>query len=72
MIQPHETGTSSSRIDREDDISDYSDTPSLHQSIELDGRQHSSYDQMLRTAVISILVVWVVVALGAGIYEPSL
>lgn len=71
MQQHHETGTS--RIDREEDISANEDSPSLalHQSIELDGRQNNSYDQLLRTAVISILVFWVVIALGAGMYEPG-
>lgn len=69
VFQPNETGTS--RIDREEDISDNEDSPSLRQSTEFDGRQNNTYDQLLRTAVISILVFWVVVALGAGIYEPG-
>lgn len=69
MPQSHETGTS--RIDREDDISDNEGSPLLHPSTELEGHQNNSYDQLLRTAVISILVFWVVIALGAGIYEPS-
>ncbi|CAJ2678822.1 unnamed protein product [Trifolium pratense] len=70
MVQPHETGTSTSRIVREDDISDNEDSPSLHPSIVLDESQNNSYDQLLRTAVISLLVFWVVVALGAGMYGP--
>ncbi|PNY09224.1 sec14 cytosolic factor [Trifolium pratense] len=70
MVQPHETGTSTSRIVREDDISDNEDSPSLHPSIVLDDSQNNSYDQLLRTAVISLLVFWVVVALGAGMYGP--
>ncbi|XP_061373221.1 uncharacterized protein LOC133315585 [Gastrolobium bilobum] len=66
----HATGTS--RIDREEDISENDDSPSLHPSTnELDGRQNSNYDQLLRTAVISIIVFWVFVALGAGIYDPG-
>ncbi|KAK2382527.1 Sec14p phosphatidylinositol transfer family protein [Trifolium repens] len=71
MVQPHETGTTSSRIVRKDDISDSEDSPSLHPSIVLEDHQNNNYDQLLRTAVISLLVFWVVVALGAGIYEPG-
>lgn len=72
-VQPHETGTSSSRIVREDDISDNEDSPSLrlHPTMVLDDRQSNNYDQVLRTAVISIIVFWVVIALGAGVYEPG-
>lgn len=72
-VQPHETGTSSSRIVSEDDISDNEDLPSLrlHPTMVLDDRQSNSYDQVLRTAVISIIVFWVVIALGAGVYEPG-
>jgi hypothetical protein len=72
MVQPRETGTTSSRIVREDDISDSEDSPSLHPSIVLEDQQNNNYDQLLRTAVISLLVFWVVVALGAGIYEPGM
>ncbi|RDX93454.1 sec14, partial [Mucuna pruriens] len=69
MSQPHATGTS--RVGREEDISDNEGLPSLHPSNELDGRQINNSDQMLRTAVISILVFWVFIALGAGIYDPA-
>lgn len=69
MPQFNETGTSG--IDREDDISGNEDSPLLLPSTELEGHQNNSYDQLLRTAVISILVFWVVIALGAGIYEPG-
>lgn len=69
ILQPHATGTS--RIDREEDISDNRGLPSLHQSNELDGHQTSNSDQLLRKAVISILVFWVFIALGAGIYDPG-
>jgi len=67
MLQPHSTGTS--RIDREQDISDNGGLPSLP-SIELDDRQVSNSDQLLRKAVISFLVFWVFIAVGAGIYDP--
>ncbi|CAJ1933086.1 unnamed protein product [Sphenostylis stenocarpa] len=70
MLQPHSTGTS--RIDREQDISDNGGLPSsLHPSNELDELQVSNSDQLLRKAVISFLVFWVFVALGAGIYDPG-
>lgn len=73
MVQLHEAETSSSRVVREDDVSDNEDLPSLclHPSIELDDRQ--SYEKFLRTAIISVLAFWVAIALGsAGIYGPSL
>ena len=70
MLQPHATGTS--RIDRElDIISDNEDSPSPHPSNNLDERQNSTYGQLLKTAIISILVFWVLVALAAGIYNPG-
>ncbi|CAK8576030.1 unnamed protein product [Lathyrus sativus] len=63
MVQSHETGTSSSRVVREDDVSDNEHFPSLclHPSIELD--DHQSYEKLLRTAAISILVFMIVIAL---------
>ncbi|QCD88341.1 hypothetical protein DEO72_LG3g2885 [Vigna unguiculata] len=67
MLRPHPTGTI---IDREQDISDNGRLPSLP-SNELDDLQVSNSDQLLRKAVISFLVFWVFVALGAGIYDPS-
>ncbi|XP_020214971.1 uncharacterized protein LOC109798940 [Cajanus cajan] len=69
MLQNHATGTS--RIDRVEDIIDNEGLPSLHSSNELDGRQISNSDQMLKTAIISILIFWVFIALGAGIYNPG-
>ncbi|TKY67333.1 Sec14 cytosolic factor [Spatholobus suberectus] len=69
MRQHNATGTS--RIDRREDISGNEGLPSLHPSNELDGRQIINSDQMLRTAVISILLFWVFIALGAGIYDPG-
>lgn len=68
MLQPHSTGTS--RIDREQEISDNGGFPSPP-SNELDDRQVSNSDQLLKKAVISFLVFWVFIALGAGIYDPS-
>jgi len=68
MLRPHSTGTSI--IDREQDISDNGRLPSLP-SNELDDLQVSNSDQLLRKAVISFLVFWVFIALGAGIYDPS-
>lgn len=69
MRQPHASGTS--RINSEGNGSDNEDSPSLHLSDELDRPQNSNYDQLLRTAIISILVFWVFIALGAGIYDPE-
>ncbi|XP_027347190.1 uncharacterized protein LOC113858668 [Abrus precatorius] len=72
MLQPHATGTSSSRIHREEEhIGDNEGSPLLHPSNELDDHQINNYDQLLRTAVISILVFWLFLALGAGIYDPG-
>ncbi|KAL2328735.1 hypothetical protein Fmac_022162 [Flemingia macrophylla] len=69
MLQHHATGTS--RIDRGEDINDDEGLPSLRPSNELDGRQVSHSDQTLKTAIISIIVFWVFIALGAGIYNPG-
>ncbi|KAK7262435.1 hypothetical protein RJT34_30008 [Clitoria ternatea] len=68
-VQPRATGTS--RSDREEDISYNEDFPLLNPHTELDGSPMSYYDLFLRTAVISILVFWVFVAFGAGIYDPG-
>lgn len=69
MLQPHASGTS--RTDRVQNIGDNEGLPTLHPSNELDGHQINNSDQLLRTAVISILVFWVFIAVGAGIYKPG-
>ncbi|KAI4334508.1 hypothetical protein L6164_019191 [Bauhinia variegata] len=70
MRRPLEAGTSSTRIDREADVSDSEDSSSSHSSGELD--LHSGkYDKLLRTAIISILILWVFVALVVGMYDPA-
>ncbi|KAL1361740.1 hypothetical protein HN51_010064 [Arachis hypogaea] len=71
VLQPGATGTSS--IHREINISDNEDSSSLHSSSnsDLDEQQNNKYDQLLKTAIISILVFWVLVAISAGIYTPE-
>ncbi|MED6133849.1 hypothetical protein PIB30_032088 [Stylosanthes scabra] len=71
MLQPGTTGTSS--IHREVNISDNEDSSSLHSSSnsDLDEQQNIKFDQLLKTAIISILVFWVLVAIAAGIYTPE-
>lgn len=68
MVQSHETGTSSSRVVREDDVSDNEEFPSvcLHPSIELELDDRQSYEKLLRTAAISVLVFMIVIALCKG------
>ncbi|XP_019454033.1 PREDICTED: uncharacterized protein LOC109355367 isoform X2 [Lupinus angustifolius] len=60
-----------SRINNGADNSDNEASPSLHPSDELDHHQNSNYDQLLRSAIVSIIVFWVFVAVGAGIYHPG-
>lgn len=68
VVQSHETGTSSSRVVREDDVSDNEEFPSvcLHPSIELELDDRQSYEKLLRTAAISVLVFMIVIALCKG------
>ncbi|XP_027342018.1 uncharacterized protein LOC113854896 isoform X2 [Abrus precatorius] len=72
MLQPYSTGTS--RGDGEVGIisdSDTEDSPTLHPPNELEGRLYNNYDQLLRTAIIGILVFWVLIALGAVVFDPA-
>lgn len=68
MLQPYATGTS--RRDQEGDISDNEDSPNLHPSDELESHSNGNYDQLLRTAIISILIFWVFIALIAVVFDP--
>ncbi|XP_054815383.1 uncharacterized protein LOC129315589 isoform X1 [Prosopis cineraria] len=70
MQLPYATGTSSG-IDSEADISDNEDSPSSHPSLELDGHLLGNYDQLLRTAILSVLMFWVFIAFSAGLFDPS-
>lgn len=69
MLQPRATGTR--RINREDDIGDNEDSLSPHPYDESDGSTNGNYDQLLRTAIISFLIISVFIAVIAGIYVPS-
>ncbi|XP_019448640.1 PREDICTED: uncharacterized protein LOC109351598 isoform X1 [Lupinus angustifolius] len=69
MLQPHASGTS--RINSGADISDNEASTSLHPSDQLDRHQNSNHDQLLRSAIVSIIVFWVFIAVGAGIYDPG-
>lgn len=64
---PFATGT----ITSEADISDNGASPSSRPFLDLEGHPHGNYDHLLRTAIISVLVVWVVIALSAGLFDPS-
>ncbi|KAK7257797.1 hypothetical protein RIF29_32032 [Crotalaria pallida] len=66
MVQPHANGTS--RFNSEANISDNEE---LRPSDELENHQNSNYDQLLRSAIVSIIVFWVFIAVGAGIYAPG-
>ncbi|RDY03731.1 sec14 [Mucuna pruriens] len=73
MLQPCATGTSrrdavagTSDSDRDNEYS-----PTLHLSHELDSRLYGDYDQLLRTAIVGVLILWVFIALGAVVFDPS-
>ena len=38
---------------------------------ELEGNLYGNYDQLLRTAIVGILIFWVFIALGAVVFDPS-
>ncbi|KAK7325001.1 hypothetical protein VNO77_29008 [Canavalia gladiata] len=71
MQQPYATGAS--RREEEEDISnsDNEDSPTLHPPDELEDRVYGNCDQLLRTAIIGILIFWVFIALGAVVFDPS-
>ncbi|KAK4286519.1 hypothetical protein QN277_003065 [Acacia crassicarpa] len=70
MQLPYATGTSSG-IDSEADISDNENSPSSHPPLELNGHLHGNYDHLLRTAIISVLIVWIFIAFSVGLFDPS-
>ncbi|XP_020224729.1 phosphatidylinositol/phosphatidylcholine transfer protein SFH4 [Cajanus cajan] len=71
MLQPYASGTS--RRDGVEDTSDSDneDSPSLPPSNELEGCLYGNYDQLLRTAIVGFLIIWVFIALGAVVLDPS-
>lgn len=71
MLQPYVAGTS--RRDRAENTSDSDneDPPMLHPSNELEGGLYGQYNQLLRAAIVGILIFWAFVALGAVVFEPS-
>ncbi|CAJ1955754.1 unnamed protein product [Sphenostylis stenocarpa] len=73
MLQPYAAGTS--RRDKVEDTgdsdSDNEDPPTLHPSNELEGHLYGRYDQLLRTAIVGILIFWTFVALGAVVFDSS-
>ncbi|TKY48434.1 Sec14 cytosolic factor [Spatholobus suberectus] len=73
MLQPYATGTSGRDgvVDTSDSDSDNEDSPTLHPSDELEGGLYGNYDQLLRTAIVGILIFWVFIALGVVVFDPS-
>lgn len=71
MLQPYATGTSRIEGVENTSDSDNDDPPTLHPSDEFEGRLYGNYDQLLRTAIIGILMFWVLIALGAVVFDPS-
>ncbi|XP_027926082.1 uncharacterized protein LOC114183308 isoform X2 [Vigna unguiculata] len=69
MLQPYVAGTS--RRDRVEDTSDSDNEapPMLRPSNELEGGFYGQYNQLLRAAIIGILIFWAFVALGAVVFE---
>ncbi|KAG4945271.1 Sec14 cytosolic factor [Glycine soja] len=73
MLQTYATGTSrrDGLEDTTDRDNDNEDSPTLHPSNELEGNLYANYDQLLRTAIVGILMFWVFIALGALVFDPS-
>ena len=73
MLQTYATGTSrrDGLEDTSDSDNDNEDSPTLHPSNELEGNLYANYDQLLRTAIVGILMFWVFIALGALVFDPS-
>ncbi|XP_047179721.1 uncharacterized protein LOC124846495 [Vigna umbellata] len=71
MLQPYVAGTS--RRDRVENTSDSDneDPPILHPSNELEGGLYGQYNQLLRAAIVGILIFWAFVALGAVVFETQ-
>ncbi|XP_017423237.1 uncharacterized protein LOC108332471 isoform X2 [Vigna angularis] len=63
----------SSRRDRVENTSDSDneDPPMLHPSNELEGGLYGQYNQLLRAAIVGILIFWAFVALGAVVFETQ-
>lgn len=53
------------------DVSDDEDLPSPHLSHQTDINMNGNCDQVLRAAVIGILMLWVFIALIAGLSDPD-
>ncbi|XP_028191283.1 uncharacterized protein LOC114377090 isoform X1 [Glycine soja] len=73
MLQTYATGTSrrDGLEDTSDSDNDNEDSPTLHPCDELEGNLYGNYDQLLRTAIVGILIFWVFIALGAVVFDPS-
>lgn len=67
-MQPR--GNENSKMMPVRDISDDEDLPSPHQTCQTDIDMNVNGVQVLRTAVISILMFWVIIAFIAGFYDP--
>jgi hypothetical protein len=52
-------------------FSDGEDLPSPQQTSQADVHVSDNWNHLLRTLVIGILMVWIVIALIAGIYDPE-
>ncbi|KAL2332119.1 hypothetical protein Fmac_019700 [Flemingia macrophylla] len=54
-----------------DSDSDCENSPSLPASNELEGYLYGNYDQLLRTAIVGFLIIWVFIALAAVAFDPG-
>lgn len=70
LQQPCATGTSN-RLVWEADINDDEDSLQ-HPSREFDGHPHGNFDHLIRTAIIGVLIFWVLIAFSAGIYDSGI
>ncbi|KAF5446973.1 hypothetical protein F2P56_032565 [Juglans regia] len=52
-------------------VSDGEDLPLRHPENEIDAHLNGNYDQVLRTAMISILMLWAFIAVMAGLWDPE-
>ncbi|XP_050213088.1 uncharacterized protein LOC126664632 [Mercurialis annua] len=59
------------RVESLECLTDGGDTPSSRMSFEDDVSANENWDQLLRTAVIGMLMVWVFIALIAVMYDPE-
>lgn len=59
------------KVEPNEYVSDGADLPSPHLSWQADFHVNDDWNHLFRTAVIGILMVWIFIALIAGIYDPE-